>query len=236
MRWSVAFTALLSCGAHAQSGSFWAIPVPGPAVEIREEPDTTSAVLVRVTADDPLLVRTEGTNWYWAQDARGKQGYLPRSVVRPMTELSDSNAVHWMHTVFQEEARLGRLILERYSADDSLGTQAAGRALGDHEYERNAALALFTPYFCRTGNTSLLRSMMESVAANPGSASEEPPYRLTLALECRPTEFKRALASMDNQAAHEVRNATQNGLWLRFNEADPVQVKQRDALQHTLHE
>jgi len=236
MRWLILSSILLNWEVVAQSDHFWAIPTQGASRSVYRSADTTSTVVARITSDDILLVRSENATWYWVQDANGRQGYMQRSIVRPLTELDDEAAVRWMHKVFEEEERLGRQINERFLAGDSLGTQATGRALNEHEYERNAALSLFTPYYCRTGDTALLRSVMKSIAANSGSASEEPPYRLTLALECRPTEFKRALSTIDSRDAGVVIEAASNGLWLRFDEKDLEQVKQREALMKRLHE
>lgn len=234
MRWLMALTHLLTCEVIAQSDHFWAIPTK--ATTIHSKADSSSSDVAQVTPDDVLLMRFEGKSWCWAQDRMGHTGYMHRSVVRPLTELDDKAAVRWMQKVFEEEERLGRQINERFLAGDSLGTQATGRVLNDHEYERNAALSLFTPYYCRTGDTALLRSVMKAIAANFGSASEEPPYRLTLALECRPSDFKRALSSIDSRDAGVVIEAASNGLWLRFDEGDPEQVKQREALMKRLHE
>jgi hypothetical protein len=236
MRWLVILSFLLNCRSFAQSDHFWAIPAQGASRSIYRSTDTTSAVVASITSDDVLLVRPENSTWYWAQDANGRQGFMQRSHVRPLTELDDQSAVRWMHKVFEEEERLGRQINERFLAGDSVGTQAAGGALNDLDYERNAALSLFITYFCRTGDKALLLAMMKSVAANSGSASEDPPYGLTLALECRPAEFKRTLASMDSGDAGVVIEATSNGLWLRYDEKDPEQVKQREALMTRLHE
>lgn len=228
MRWLVALASLLTCEVMAQTHHCWAIPMQ--AATIYSKADTTSVDVVQVTSDDVLLVRYEGTSWCWAQDRMGRQGYLQRSLVRPLTEISDSAAVRWMQNVFKKQETFGRNLDERVLARDSIGTMAAGRAVDDHEYERNAALSIFTSYYCRTGDRSLLRAMMLAVAANSGSASEEPPYRLTLALECRPDEFKRTLATLDVKYAEVVSGATSTALWMRFDEKVPEQQKQRDAL------
>lgn len=233
MRWLIILTSLITSEASAQNSAFWAMPTQSTALYTM--PDPESGVVTQVTSDEVLMVSDDGP-WCMAWDRMGRHGYVHRSFVRPIEELSDSAAIQWMQNVFKKQESLGRQLDERFHAKDSLGTMAAGRAIDDHDYEHNAALSLFTPYYCRTGDAALLRSVMKSIAANSGSASEEPPYRLTLALECRPAEFKRTLASMDSSAAGVVIEATSSGLWLRFNEQDPEQVKQREALMKTLHE
>ncbi len=234
MRWPIALFLLLPCAAHAQTDTYWAIPIQAPAVAIRAEADTISTVLVRVSEEDALLVRDVDSTWVWAHYRDGRQGYMPRSIVRPLSTLPDTTAARWMRRTFAEQERLGRLIDERYLAGDKIGTQLAGHDLNDHDFAHSAALSLFSLYFCRTGDTTLMRAMMASVAANPGSASEEPPYRLTLALDCRPAEFKRTLATLGKVDQEIVRAATSDGLWLRFDEQDPEQVKQREALMKLL--
>lgn len=236
MRWLILASIILRCHAFAQSDHFWAIPVTGPPIAVHRDADTLAAVVARVTSDDVLLVHDGIAGWYWVQDRQGRQGYMARSAVRPLTGFDDKEAARWMKRVFEDVERLGRQLNERFLAGDSLGAQASGRTLNDLDYEHNAALSLFTSYFCRTGDTTLLRAMMESIAANSGSASEEPPYRLTLALECRPAEFKQTLATLDSSDAGVVIEAASNGLWLRFDENDPEQVKQREALMKRLHE
>jgi hypothetical protein len=232
MRCLIVLAMLVNCEVIAQSDPFWAIPVQGPPTTLYRTADSSSVVVARITSDDVLLVRCEGADWCWAQDRQGRQGYVHRSVVLPLTEFDDKSAARWMGKVFQEEERLGHTLDDRFAAGDSIGAQGAGRALNDHEYERNAALCLFTPYFCRTGDIALLRLLMWAIA----SASEEPPYRLTLALECRPDAFKQALATMDSVDATVVIEATSDGLWMRFDEKDPEEVKRREALLRTLRE
>jgi hypothetical protein len=236
MRCLIALPLLCCCAALAQTDTYWAIPIQAPAVAIRANADTISTVLVRVSEEDALLVRDVDSAWVWAQYRDGRQGYMPRTIVRPLTTLPDTTAARWMRMTFAEQERLGRLINERYLAGDKIGTQLAGHDLNDHEYAHNAALSLLTPYFCRTGDITLLRAMMVSIAANVGSASEEPPYRLTLALECRPAEFKRTLASLESDDRGVVVEATSNGIWLRFDEKDPDEVRQREALLKVLRE
>ena len=86
--------------------------------------------------------------------------------------------------------------------------------------------------YCET----VLHLLMFAIGANPGSASEGPPYRLTLALECRPDAFKQALATMDSADATVVIEATSDGLMMRFDEKDPAEVQRREALPRTLRE
>jgi hypothetical protein len=236
MRCLIVLAMLVTCEVIAQSDPFWAIPVQGPTTLLYRTADSASVVVARITGDDVLLVRCEGAGWCRAEDRQGRQGYVLRSAVLPLTELDDKAAARWTGKIFQEEERLGRTLNERFAAGDSLATMAAGRALNDHEYAWNAALSLFTPYFYRTGDIALLRSLMSAIAANPGSASEEPPYRLTLALECRPDAFKQALATMDSVDATVVIEATSNGLWMRFDEKYPAEVQRRESLMKTLHE
>jgi hypothetical protein len=236
MRCLIVLAMLMNCEVIAQSDPFWAIPVQGPPIPLYRTADRASVVVARITSDDVLLVRSEGAGWCRAEDHLGRQGYVPRSVVLPLTELDDKAAARWIGKVFQEEERLGRTLNERFAAGDSLGNMAAVRALNDHEYAWNAALSLFTPYFCRTGDIALLRLLMWAIASNPGSASEEPPYRLTLALECRSDAFKQALATMDSVDATVVIEATSDGLWMRFDEKDPAEVQRREALLRTLRE
>jgi hypothetical protein len=236
MRCLIVLAMLVNCEVIAQSDPFWAIPIQGPPTPIYRTADSSSVVVVRITSDDVLLVRCEGAGWCRAEDRQGRQGYVPRSVVLPLTELDDKAAARWMGKIFQEEERLGRALNERVAAGDSLATMAAGRALNDLDYERNAALSLFTPYFCRTGDIGLLHLLMFAIGANPGSASEGPPYRLTLALECRPDAFKQALATMDSADATVVIEATSDGLMMRFDEKDPAEVQRREALLRTLRE
>jgi hypothetical protein len=57
-----------------------------------------------------------------------------------------------------------------------------------------------------------------------------------LALECRPAEFKRTLASLESDDHGVVVEATSNGLWLRFDENNPDEVRQREALLKVLRE
>jgi hypothetical protein len=230
MRFLIALIVLLPCTALAQTDTYWAIPIHAPAVPIRAETDTISTVLVRVSEEDALLVRDVDSAWVWAHYRDGRQGYMPRTIVRPLTTLPDTTAARWLHRTFAEQERLGRSIQDRYLAGDKIGTQLAGHDLNDHDFAHSAALSLFSLYFCRTGDTTLMRAMMASVAANAGSASEEPPYRLTLALECRPAEFKRTLASLESDDHGVVFEATLNGLWLRFDENNPDEVRQREAL------
>lgn len=236
MRWLIISSILLNCHVLAQADQFWAIPVPGPPIAVHRDADTSSTVVADVTSDDVLIARDDPSGWYWVQDRQGRQGFLASSAVRPLTGLGDKEAARWMKKIFEEVERLGRQLNDRFFAGDSLAAQATGRALNDLDYDYNAALSLFTSYFCRTGDLALLLAMMESVAANSGSASEEPPYRLTLAMECRPVEFKRALTSMDTSDAGVVVEATSNGLWLRFDENNPDEVRQREALLKVLRE
>jgi hypothetical protein len=236
MRCLIALAMLVNYEVIAQSDPFWTIPVQGPPTLLYRTADSASVVVARITGDDVLLVRCEGAGWCRAEDRQGRQGYVLRSAVLPLTEFDDKSAVRWMGKIFQEEERLGRALDERFAAGDSLGAQGAGRALNDLDYERNAALSLFTPYFCRTGDIALLHLLMLAIASNPGSASEEPPYRLTLALECRPDAFKQALSTMDSVDAIVVIEATSDGLWMRFDEKDPAEVQRREALLRTLRE
>lgn len=236
MRWYLALVVLLPFATLAQPETYWAIPIYAPAVAIRAEADTTATVLVRVSEEDALLARDVDSTWVWAQYRDGRQGYMPRAIVRPLTALPDTTAALWMRMTFAEQERLGRLFSERYLAGDTIGAQLAGHDLNDHDFPHNAALSLVAPYFCRTGDTTLLRAMMGSIGANPGSASEEPPYRLSCALECRPAEFKQTLAALESDDRGVVLGATSNGLWLRFDEQDREQVKQRETLLKVLGE
>lgn len=236
MRLSFAFVVLLPFATLAQTETYWAIPIYAPAVAIRAEADTTSTVWVRVSEEDALLVRDVDSTWVWAQYHDGRQGYMSRATVRPVSTLPDTTAARWLHRTFAEQERLGRLFSERYLAGDTIGAQVAVHDLNDHDFPHSAALSLLTPYFCRTGDTTLLRAMMGSIAANPGSANEEPPYRLSCALECRPAEFKHTLASLESDDRSVVLGATSNGLWLRFDEQDREQMKPREMLLKVLGE
>jgi hypothetical protein len=131
--------------------------------------------------------------------------------------------------VFERERYLGQGLSAMYMKDP-LALQSYGDSLNRHDLIYVAALSLFKPYFCRTADEQLLRVMMRSVTANPGSASEETPIKLAECLRCQPVGFKKVLRSLKSDEQTVLVEATMGGLWLTFNEQDSNQQAERDKL------
>lgn len=226
-----ALCVIVSCGpflGSAQQVPAWALP--REPVTLFRAADTTSARIGRLTADDVLLVQQDTNAWCRVQDRHGREGFVRSSSIEQLSRLGQKAQGKWMSAVFREEARLGRALIGHLQAHDSLGLMDSERALNDHDAHYTAALSMFSAYFCRTADQRALYQLMESVAVNSGSASEEPPYRLTLALQCRSDVFKQVLGVMDSRDAGVVIEATANGIWMMFDDKDPAQRAQRDAL------
>ena len=158
------------------------------------------------------------------------QGYAPKERMVALTSLDDSAAVAWMGSVFRHEEVLAREFNERYYQHDVAGNRAYGDSLNAHDQLFIAAGQLFTPYYCRTGDPVLLRRLLMAVAANPGSASEETPHQLASSFKCKAEQFKSALSALSAGDAAVALDATRTGLWLMFDERDPVQQAERDKL------
>lgn len=230
MRCLVALFVLANFGLSAQTDPFWAITNSSTIVEIHRTSDSASAVVARVTRDNVLLVRCEEGPWCWAQDQIGNQGYVRHAEVVALTALDDSSAITWMMTVFARERQLGEGINWYDLNYNTTKQQAYGDSLNNHDLIYVAALSLFETSYCRLPNDTLLLELMHAVAANPGSASEEPPAKLAKALQCHPDEFKKVVKMLEPSKQELVLAATTNGLWLSFDQHDPTSVAERDRL------
>lgn len=218
----------------AQNDYFWALPLADSTTTLFSKADRTARPVAELTADDVLLTRCDTSRWCWAQDEHGHQGYVLHERIVALTALDDSAAVAWMGTVFHREELLALEFNERYHHHDTVGNRAYGDSLNAHDQFFIAAGQLFTPYYCRTGDPNLLRKLLLAVAANPGSASEATPHQLASSFKCRPEQFKSTLSTLSTSDADVALESTRTGLWLMFDEHDPVQKAERNKLIDTL--
>lgn len=236
MRWLVVLTLLMTQEVMAQSDLIWAIPAPGPQRTMYRSADSTSSKVMLLTSNDVLLIRYDGTDWCWAQDQLGHHGYMRCGDALALSELNDITATEWMRRIFQRQQQLGEGIKWYDPHANQTTQQAYGDSLNRHDLVYVAALSLFKQKYCKAANDVLLLDMMLSVAANPGSASEEPPEKLAAAFQCHPADFKKALKRLSPEERDVVLESTTTGLLLTFDEHDPAELTKRDGLIKALNE
>ena len=219
----------------AQSPYRWALPkdtVQPTALFARA--DVLAGIVSRIDPWDAFFPRCDTSGWCWGQEERGTPGYLSRDALLFLDELPDSALAAWMLRVFAEEKRLGKELTRAWEQGDSLRQQEIGAIANDHDMTHIAALAMFRDYFCRSGDQTIMRALMENIAANPGSANEMLPTTLVSGLSCRErvvlSMFKRFRA--DDRAIIEA--ALSAGIGISFNERDPVEKAEQERLRRLL--
>lgn len=181
---------------------------------------TEAPIVARLAVDAVLAVECDTGLWCSAQDRFARHGYLPSTAFR-RTYTLDSVAVRsWMEGIFHQRTTIGRTFMERYLAHDSLGMRAWRDSSDANELPYAAAMERFTPHYCATGDEALLRLFFTTILADRGSAAEEPTYRLVDALECRPDDFHRLLATLPPADAAFLVRATGDGIGLQYPEGE----------------
>ncbi|HYV94557.1 MAG TPA: SH3 domain-containing protein [Chitinophagales bacterium] len=201
-------------------------------------------VVGKILSDEFFYCLPSDSDWWRINDESGLEGYMHRSRIVLLENLSVSDKKKLFLKIFREEQQLADSSIVIYNARGNSKWESESDSLRLHKaYLKFASfqdkkfvpvIRVFPMYFCDTKDSTLMNLCLSILWANPGSANETIGTVLGKCFYCNPDLIIRMIKRRPREEYHEFLDMIEVGLELTIpyfeKSTDPRVVAARNKL------
>ncbi|MCS3795153.1 hypothetical protein [Niastella sp. OAS944] len=172
----------------------------GPVVNVYSTANNTSQTVATIKDDEFFYCEPGTADWRHIRTIKSILGYIHKSQIQLVEELSITTQQKMLLNIFTTHKKLGTDFNRAYETRDSVGYFVTINKLDEHRdrvYE--PILDIFSNYICKTGDTLLIRKLVETVPVDGIVEAETRDLAMGEAFICNSDLFINALNSMKNK-------------------------------------
>ena len=198
---------------------------------VRSGSGSSFGIIAAIKANEFFYCEPSASDWWNVNTIHDKSGFVHKSRIQLIEALPDSSKQAMFFSVFQGQKRLADDYRKKWQSrhKDSLAFRKAVRNAEGHNEEKFAPLLeTFTAYFCKTGDTSLLKQLFATMWAYCGSADERPSYAVGDAFVCKTDLTAALLRRLTGEKKAYIAEAIEWGLLNHFDMNEEEKSKNPD--------
>jgi hypothetical protein len=173
---------------------------PNSVVNVYSATNNTSEVVATIKNDEFFYCESDNADWWHVRTTKPIWGYIHKSKIQLVEELSVTTQQKMLLNIFTTHKKLGVDFVRAYETKDSVGYFVTINKLDEHRDRLyKPILEIFSNYICKTGDTLVIRQLVETVPVDGIMKSEARDLAMGEAFICKSDLFINALNGMDNK-------------------------------------
>lgn len=170
---------------------------PSSVVNVYSAINDTSKAVATITNDEFFYCEPGNTDWWHVRTSKPIWGYIHKSQIQLVEELSLTTQQKMLLSIFTTHKKLGTDFIRAYETKDSVGYFVTINKLDEHRDRIYLPIMeIFSNYICKTGDTLVIRQLVETISVDNSMESENRDLAMGEAFICKSDLFINALNSM----------------------------------------
>jgi hypothetical protein len=169
-------------------------------ISVYSAANNTSKTVAAIKHNEFFYCEPGNADWWNVRTTKPIWGYIHKSQIQLVEELPLTAQQIMLSNIFTTHKKLGTDFIKAYESRDSVGYFITINKLDEHRdrvYE--PVLEIFSNYICKTGDTPVIRQLVETVSVDGIIEPEIRDLAMGEAFICKSDLFINALNSMDNK-------------------------------------
>jgi hypothetical protein len=169
----VIITLLLGPITMAENWKIAQLRDPNTVVNVYSAANNTSETVATINNDEFFYCEPGNADWWHVRTTKPIWGYIHKSQVQLVEELSVTTQQKMLLSIFTTHKKKGGDFIRAYETKDSVGYFVTINKLDEHRdrlYE--PILEIFSNYICKTGDTLVIKQLVETVPVDGIIGSE----------------------------------------------------------------
>ncbi|WP_133055384.1 SH3 domain-containing protein [Niastella koreensis] len=185
---------------RAQTWKIAQLRDPNPVVNVYNAANDTSEKVATITKDEIFYCEPGNAGWWHVRTTKPIWGYIPKSQIQLIEELSVAAQQKMLLSIFTTHRKLGTDFISAYESKDSVGYFVTINKLDEHrDRVYRPILNIFSNHVCKTGDTLVIRKLLETVPVDGVMESDARDLAMGEAFICKSDLFINALNSINNK-------------------------------------